>query len=202
MAGYGIGCEYDSRFLIRFTLQRVGDVLQGAAYYFSRPNAGVGETNFVGPLCGAVAPNGDIYIGSIFDSGWLGGRNTGAITRLRPNGTLPTGIRELRALADGFQIEFNGEIDLRAASSAENYTISGYTRLWQGSYSTPDSGRHRVKIESVNVAADRKSVMLKVDRLREGYVYEVGCGPIGVDPNRPLWPATGHYTMHRIPSRH
>ncbi|HVW00637.1 MAG TPA: c-type cytochrome, partial [Planctomycetaceae bacterium] len=31
-AGHGIGCEYDNRFLMRFTLQRVGETFQGAAY--------------------------------------------------------------------------------------------------------------------------------------------------------------------------
>ena len=29
-AGHGIGCEYDSRYLIRFSLQKVGDTFQGA----------------------------------------------------------------------------------------------------------------------------------------------------------------------------
>ncbi len=34
-AGHGIGCEYDTRFLVRFTLQRVGKTLPGAVYPFS-----------------------------------------------------------------------------------------------------------------------------------------------------------------------
>jgi hypothetical protein len=89
LAGQGIGCEYDSRFLVRYTVQDVDGVLQGAVYHFSRPGAGTGKDNFLGPLCGAIAPNGDIYVGSIWDSGWQGGQNTGDIVRLRPNGKLP-----------------------------------------------------------------------------------------------------------------
>jgi len=200
-AGHGIGCEYDSRFLVRFTTQKVGDVTQGAVYYFSRPNSGVGDNNFVGPICGAVAPNGDIYIGNIYDSGWLGGQNTGAITRLRPNGKLPNGIRELRATADGFEIEFQSEIDRAAATKKSSYTISGYTRAWQGSYATPDSGRHRAEVTAVIVAKDGRSLRLKVNGLREGFVYEVSCGRIGADAKTPLWPATGHYTLHQIPRK-
>ncbi|MBT6157316.1 MAG: c-type cytochrome [Planctomycetaceae bacterium] len=199
LAGHGIGCEYDSRFLVRFTTQKVGDVTQGAVYYFSRPNSGVGNDNFVGPICGAVAPNGNIYIGNIYDSGWLGGQNTGAITRLRPNGKLPNGIRELRATADGFEIEFQSEIDRTATAKLGNYTISGYTRAWQGSYATPDSGRHRAEVTAAEVAEDGRSVRLKVNGLREGFVYEVSCGRIGTDAKTPLWPATGHYTLHQIP---
>ncbi|MBC7821156.1 MAG: hypothetical protein IAG10_30075, partial [Planctomycetaceae bacterium] len=35
LKGHGIGCEYNGRFLIRFTTQRVGDVMQGAVLPFS-----------------------------------------------------------------------------------------------------------------------------------------------------------------------
>ncbi|MDA1013838.1 MAG: c-type cytochrome, partial [Planctomycetota bacterium] len=38
---HAIGAEYDSRLLTRFSFQRVGGELQGATYYFSRPNSGV-----------------------------------------------------------------------------------------------------------------------------------------------------------------
>ena len=198
LLGHGIGCEYDSRFLVRFTVQQVGDTVQGAGYYFSRPNQSAGGHNFVGPLCAAVAPNGDIYIGNIHDSGWLGGLNTGAITRLRRKGELPNGIRDLRATHDGFTIEFMKPIDPLAAADPERYMISGYTRIWDGNYATPDSGRHRVNVRNVSVSQDARSVRLTVDRLKERHVYEVTCDGLTPD-DQPLWPTTGHYTMTRIP---
>lgn len=198
LLGHGIGCEYDSRFLVRFTVQQVGDTVQGACYYFSRPHQSAGGQNFVGPLCGAVAPNGDIYIGSIHDSGWLGGLNTGAITQLRRTGHMPNGIRELRAIHDGFEIEFLHPVDPQAAGNPERYAISGYTRKWSGNYATSDSGRHRVKIRSISVSKDARRVRLTVDRLKERYVYDVTCNCLETD-DQPLWPATGHYTMTRVP---
>ena len=197
---HAIACEYDSHYLARFTFQDVGDTIQGASYYFSKPNSGMGGDNFVGPICTAIAPNGDIYIGSIFDSGWEGGRNTGAITRLRRDGPLPNGIRELRATADGFEISFFHGLNPKVAGKASSYTIYGYTRKWQGGYATPDSERHRVNVESAKISSDMKRVRLKVDVLREGFVYEVGCGRIANTPDGGLWPATGHYTMTRIPA--
>jgi hypothetical protein len=196
---HGIGCEYNGRLLIRFTLQQVDDVMQGATYYFSRPNGPLGDENFVGPLCIAVSPQNEITIGSIFDSGWSGGRNTGAITKLKPNGNFPNGIRELKATSDGFEIEFIHKIDKKSAADPKNYIISGYTRVWQGSYATPDSGRYKVNVRSIDLSADGKTVRLHVDRLKEGYVYEVTCGRIGTDTAIDLFPATGHYTLHRIP---
>ena len=200
-AGHGVGCEYDSRFLVRFTIQEVSGTLQGASYYFSRPNSGTGPDNFLGPLIGAVGPDGSIYLGSIHDSGWMGGRNTGEIVRLRLNGNHPNGIRELRATHNGFVIEFVDAIDSQKAENLESYTISGYTRRWQGGYATSDSERHQVDIESVEVSPDGMSVRIKVNRLRAGFVYEVSCDPIGRDDDGELFPATGHYTMLQIPKQ-
>src|SRR5262249_42978825 len=140
LAGHGIGCEYDLRFLVRFTLERVGKTYQGAVYPFSLPTPASSRNGFLGTLCGAVSPRGDIYIGSIYDSGWLGGTNVGDIVRLRPNGKLPVGIREIRAAENRFLISFTAGIDKTAAGQTANYSISGYTRKWQGTYATPDSG--------------------------------------------------------------
>lgn len=198
-AGQGIGCEYDSRFLMRFSLQRIGATYQGAAYPFSLPPEKNATGGFLGTLCGGVSPSGDIYIGSIHDSGWLGGLNVGDLVRLRPQGKLPPGIRELQAQPDGFVIHFTDRVDVAAASRPDQYSISGYTRVWAGAYATPDSGRHKVEVKTAHVSADGLSVQLTVDRLQENYVYDVTCGRIGTDPNTLLWPATGHYTMNRIP---
>ncbi len=198
---HGIGVEMNSRFLIRFSYEQVGDVLQGAVYYLSLPNFPNDEQNFIAPLAGAVSPTGEIYVSSIHDSGWSGGRNTGEIVRLKANGKLPNGIREIRALPDGFEVSFLKPIDAGKAARTESYSISGYTRVWQGSYATPDSGRHRVVVNSAKVAPDGKSVRLRVDQLKEGYVYDVACEPIGLAPDGKLWPNVGHYSMNAIPKR-
>ena len=198
-AEHAIGTEYDSRFLTRFSFQRVDGQLQGATYYFSRPNSGVGGSNFLGPICAAVASNGDIYVGSIHDSGWLGGPNHGGIARLRRSkAALGNGIRELRAIHDGFEVEFIHAVDAARAVDPKNYSISGYTRVWKGGYGTPDSGRYNVTIKSVSLLKDGKTVRLNVDELRTKHVYDVACGKVGGD--QPLWPSTGHYSMNRIPS--
>jgi glucose/arabinose dehydrogenase len=198
-AGQGIGCEYDNRFLVRFTLQRVGQTYQGAVYPFSLPVVANPSEGFLGTLCGAVSPRGDIYIGSIHDSGWLGGPNIGDIGRLRPNGKLPVGIREIRAAACQFIISFTGQIDKTAAAKREKYEISGYTRKWQGTYATPDSGRHQLEIQSVEVADDGLSVVLYCARQQEGHVYEITCGKIGPQGQVSLWPTVGYYTLNRMP---
>jgi mono/diheme cytochrome c family protein/glucose/arabinose dehydrogenase len=195
-AGHALGAEYNSKFLIRASLQEVDGQLQGATYYFTRPTWEDEANTFLGPMTVALGPDGDLYVGSIHDSGWLGGQNTGEIVRLSPGGApAPNGIRELRATADGFEIEFLQPVDTAKAKEPASYSLSGYTRVWEGSYATPDSGRYSPRIESIDVSDDGRTVTLSVDKLRESYVYELNC--TGLDDA--LFPATGHYTMNRIP---
>jgi mono/diheme cytochrome c family protein len=199
-AGHGIGCEYNGRFLIRFTTQEVDGHLQGAVYEFTRTAWDHDAQTFLGPICGGLSPRGDLYVGSIYDSGWLGGRNTGEIVRLRPGPEpLPNGIRELRAVPGGFELHFIRPVDRERASKPENYSVSGYTRLWAGAYATPDSGRYTAKIKSVDLSVDATVVTLQVDELREQVVYDVTCAAIGIGDDAALWPNTAYYTMNRVP---
>lgn len=198
IAGHGVGCEFNGKHLIRFTHHEVDGILQGATYFLSKPDFPDADANFLGPLSITTAPNGEVYIGSIHDSGWLGGQNTGSIVRLKPSGPLPNGIKEIQATNDGFEIQFQEPVDKSAAENPENYSLSGYTREWKGGYATPDSGRFQPKVETATLAADGKSVRLKTSELKTGFVYEVNCRI--KDNDVALWPATGHYTLHRIPN--
>lgn len=196
-AGHAIGAEYDTHMLIRMSFQTVEGVVQGASYYFSRPSQEGGGNNFVGPVAINTAPNGDIYVGSIHDSGWLGGQNTGAIERISFAGNLPNGIRELRATADGFEIELIRPDDSPKLAVSSTYSVSGYTRKWKGSYATPDSNRHTVAISSVTVDEGRVIKLKLAKPLRVGHVYEVTV--TAPDAQLPFFPATGHYSVNRVP---
>lgn len=197
IAGHGLGCEYEERLLIRFTYHEVDGILQGATYYFSKPGLKSSDENFLGPLSISTGPAGELYVGSIHDSGWLGGLNTGSIVRLTPSGALPNGIREIQATSDGFEIQFFHPVDSAAASRPDSYSISGYTRVWKGSYSTPDSGRFQPSLDSVTVSPDGRTARIRTSPLKTGFVYEINCR--FKDGDTALWPATGHYTLHRIP---
>ncbi len=198
IAGHGVGCEFNGKHLVRFTHHEVDGTLQGATYLLSKADFPDADANFVGPLSITTAPNGDLYIGSVYDSGWLGGQNTGSIVKLKPSGDLPNGIQEIQATHDGFEIRFLKPVDRTAATNPENYSLSGYTREWQGGYATEDSGRFQPKVDAATLSADGTSVRLKTSELKTGYVYEVNCRL--KENDAPLWPATGHYTLLRIPS--
>jgi glucose/arabinose dehydrogenase len=193
--GHGIGCEYDNRMLIRFTLQKVRGRYQGACYPFTRaPAAGEG---FLGPVACAVSPRGELLVGDIRDSGWGGGRNVGAVVRLRLEGEVPPGIREARAWSGGFLLEFTRPLDPAPASDPSSYSISAYRRVWSGGYATPDRDRHAVAVSDAAVLDGGRAVRLRVAPLRAGFLHEIHVRAAAA--GEPLWPSTAHYTLNEIP---
>jgi mono/diheme cytochrome c family protein len=213
--GQLVGCEYDTRFLVRMSLEQVDGVYQGGIYPLSLPanrmlsgtqaEASAGppgpsvRRGFLGVLCGAQAPGGDLYIGGIHDSGWNGGPNVGEIVRLRRRGELPAGIERISATPTGFEVRFTQPVDAKLAGEVSHYAISGVTRRWTSGYATPDSGQHRLVVERVELSADGRQASLVTTGRQPGHVYEFKLDGLRSAAGQPLWPAVGFYTLHRVP---
>ncbi|MDA1054294.1 MAG: c-type cytochrome [Planctomycetota bacterium] len=198
--GQLIGCEYDTRRLVRMSLQKVGDTYQGAAYPFSydAPRSG---PPLLGPLVCAVSPRGDLYVGGIRDSGWGGANNIGEIVRLRPQADrLPCGIAEVCAISNGFVVEFTSPIDRDKASQAGSYAVSSYTRVSTPAYGGDDQNRRQEQVARVRVAEDGRHVEVALDDLRAGHVYELHLKNLAPS-DREFFPAEAHYTLRAIPDR-
>ncbi|MEZ6039452.1 MAG: PA14 domain-containing protein [Planctomycetaceae bacterium] len=207
LAGQGVGCEYDLRFLIRFNIQQVNGVMQGASYPLSLPDQAAGGSNFIGPICSAISPAGELYVGSIWDSGWQGGPNTGGIEKLIPDvNSRPNGIREVEATVNGFRIHFFDTVDGSGRlSRRDSYSVQGYTRVWGGSYATPDSEQHSCEISSVVIADDQKSIELRIEDLRQGSLYDLSIRQADEadGPETPVsfWPSEAHYFLKKKPTQ-
>ena len=215
-AGQAVGCEYDTRFLVRMSVERVGDVYQGGIYPLSRPASRMisgtpadtggeaptgltGQRGFLGVLCGAEGPGGEIYIGGIHDSGWNGGANVGEIVQLRRRGELPAGIERISVTPEGFQVQFTQPVDAGKATQTSHYAIAGWTRHWTSGYATPDSGQHRLVVERVQLSADHRTVRLVTAGRQTGHVYEFKLEGLTSAAGEKLWPAVGYYTLHQVP---
>lgn len=197
--GHLIGCEYDTRRLIRMSLQKVGDVFQGAAYPFSYDTPPTGPP-FLGPLVCAVSPRGDLYVGGIRDSGWGGANNIGEVVRLRPDfeDNLRCGVAEVRATSDGFVIDFTQPVDREKASQLDSYAISSYRRISTPAYGGADDDRRQERIAAVSVQEDRRQAKVVLGELREGYVYEIRLKALAPG-DAEFFPAEAHYTLRVAP---
>jgi hypothetical protein len=197
LEGHLVGCEYDTRRLVRMTLQRVGDTYQGAAYPLSIPPADV-RSGFLGPIVCAVSPGGELYVGSIRDSGWGAGNNVGEIVRIRVEpDRLPCGIAEVRAAADGFTIDFFRPVDRDRATSAESYTIQSYRRESTPAYGGRDLDRRTEQVKSVTISDNARRVTVRLSELRPGFVYEFRLK--NLSPEGDFHPAEAHYTLRVVP---
>lgn len=187
----------NARSLIRMSLQKVGETYQGAAYPFSRTVLD-GEPTFEGPIVCEISPSGDIYVGNLKDSGWGGGHNTGSIVRLKPTGRYPLGIAEVRATPSGFEVDFTQAIDAGKGSDPKNYLLRSYQRLSTPAYGGDDQAERTDTVQDVVLSEDRRSVALRVEDLREGFVYELNVAAVGAT-DQAIFPSQAHYTLRHIP---
>jgi hypothetical protein len=198
LEGHLIGCEYDTRRLIRMTLQQVDGLWQGAAYPFSLPPP-PDALGLRGPITCSVSPQGDLVIGNLRETGWGTGTNDGALVRLRlASDQLPAGILEMRVVHDGFLLHLNGPIDPKRAVDPQRFRLDSYTREATPQYGGADQQRRQETIAGIGYEADRQLVHVRVERLRPGFVYELSLESLAPE-GEPFFPAEAHYTLHAIP---
>jgi hypothetical protein len=199
LEGHLVGCEYDTRALIRMSLQKVGDTYQGAAYPLSIPPKDV-EDGLLGPIVCAIKPTtGELYVGEIRDSGWGAGNNVGQIVKIKiePD-KFPCGIAEVRATKTGFTIDFLQPVDRAKALDAANYSVASYRRESTPAYGGPNLDRRSEKIQSLELSDDGKRVTMKLADLRAGFLYEFQLRPL-TRGKELFHPAEAHYTLNQIP---
>jgi hypothetical protein len=200
--GHLVGCEYDTRRLIRMTIERVDGIWQGAAYPMSRASEVIANRRgLLGPICCAVAPDGTLYIGGIRDSGWGGANNVGEVVRLRfDDATLPCGIQQVRATQDGFELTFTRPVDAARAGAPDRYTIHSYYRVRTPAYGGDDHDRRRELVTGIALSEDGRRARLTLERFEAGRVYEFQLQPLTAGEAE-FFPAEAHYTLRRIPGR-
>ena len=196
--GQLLGCEYDTRRLVRMSLQSVNGRLQGAIYPFAEA-ANDPASGFQGPINCGIAPDGDIYIANLRDSGWGGANNTGSLVRIVPDlDTLPSGIAEVIALPTGFRVRFTRPISKAKAAATESYNVASYRRISTPVYGGDDVDRRQERVKSVVVADDRMSVEIELAPMRAGFVYEMRVQNIATGSDE-FYPAETFYTLRQIP---
>jgi mono/diheme cytochrome c family protein len=197
--GHLVGCEYDTRRLIRMSLQKVGDVVQGAAYPMSidKPN---GEP-FLGPITCAVSPTGALYVGCIRDSGWGGANNIGTVVKLEPEWKqLPAGIAEVRHIHGGFEIEFTKPVNAQLGGDVNNYAVTSYTRVSTPAYGGKDEQSRSESIVKLELNAAKNSVRLSLKDLRPNFVYEFHLKSLVAEGSQ-FFPADAFYTLRNVEQR-
>ncbi|MGD8451186.1 MAG: DUF1080 domain-containing protein [Phycisphaerae bacterium] len=118
---------------------------------------------------------------------------------IEPSGQDVFEMRAVRALSNGFEIEFTKPLDARCGWEADSYYVEQlpFDVTKQG---PPRRDGVRYPVKSVSVSADRKTVFVEMEGLKPGHVVYLRLLPpcVSEDGQRP-WSTEAWYTLTQLP---
>ncbi len=193
--------------LMRVFLEKVNGEYQGANFPFYEGFAS-------GILRTTWGNDGSLFVGQT-SRGWdATGKSPFALERVLWTGKTPFEMKEIRALPDGFDVEFTMPVDRASVDASDAFTLTSFSYMYHNTYGSPAINVEELSIREKSVSADGRTVTLKVDGLREGYIHEFRLGDVRVDSESdassdimaltgstpPLLHDFAYYTLNNIPS--
>jgi cytochrome c551/c552 len=179
--------------LSRVFMEKVNGEYQGASFVF--------RTGFrSGVMRMSWARDGSLFIGET-NRGWgsAGEANEG-LERLVWNNKMPFEMKAVRAMPDGFEIEFTQPVDPKSAEDLASYSVESYIYKYQPVYGSPPVNTQNLNIKGVKLSADGLKARIVVDNLRRYYVHTIKLDGIRERENfYSLVHPTAYYTLNNIP---
>ncbi|MGB4399818.1 MAG: c-type cytochrome [Daejeonella sp.] len=179
--------------LSRVFLEKVNGEYQGASFVF--------RTGFrSGVLRMAWARDGSLFVGET-NRGWgsAGEANEG-LQRLVWNNKTPFEMKAVRAMPDGFEIDFTQAVDPKSATDIASYDIESYIYKYHAVYGSPPVNTEKLKIKGIKLSEDGMKARLVVDNLRKYYIHTIKLEGVREKDNfYSLVHPTAYYTLNNIP---
>ncbi len=196
------GAEFNGQLLVgdqghskimRVSQEQVNGVYQGACFPFVEGfSSGVLRLQW-GP------DNQALYVG-MTSRGWASsGGGLFGLERLVWNGKMPFEIKNIRSHPQGFELEFTKPGDKATLSDPGSYQITDFTYLYHHFYGSPVTDPQQRTIEKITVSEDGRKVVLHLDGLRKGYIYELKASGVRSTRGQLLLHDFGYYTLNQIP---
>ncbi|MBS0209359.1 MAG: hypothetical protein JSS27_10420 [Planctomycetes bacterium] len=177
--------------VMRVDLEKVDGHYQGACFPFRQGFAS-------GTLGLLFTPDGSLFANGT-NRGWGSrGRSPFALERLVWTGKTPFEILHMRAMPDGFDLEFTEPVEAKTAGDVSSYKLSTYTYIYQKTYGSPEVDATKPTITKAEVSSDGRHVRLFVDGLQRGHVHELHADGVRSAQDQPLLHAEAYYTMNRL----
>lgn len=180
----------------RAALEKVDGQWQGSAHRFT-----AGLRGGVNRLL--VGPDGSLWAGELGVSGnWMEpGRALEGLERLVWNGAPVFDLLAASARANGFVLTFTEPLAMDLGWDAGAFSAMQWRYMPTIDYGGPKMDEETLAVKSASVSADRRSVFLEIDGMREGRVVLLRVLPGFIsDAGRPLWAGDAYYTLNRIPA--
>lgn len=191
--GQVLVCDQGQSMIDRVFMEKVNGELQGAAWAFrSGFQSGIVRL--------AWGKDGSLFEGET-NRGWgSAGEASEGIQRLVWNNRVPFEMKAIRAMPDGFEIEFTKPVNKKFAADLASYSVESFIYKYQGIYGSPPVNAESCPVKGVKVAADGLKVRLIVDNLRRYFIHTISLNGIRQDgDSSSLLHPTGYYTLNNIP---
>ncbi len=179
--------------LSRVFMEKVNGEFQGASFMFrSGFRSGVMRMSW--------ARDSSLFIGET-NRGWgsAGEANEG-LQRLAWNNKIPFEMKAVRAMPDGFEIEFTLPVDPKSAEDLASYSVESYIYKYHPVYGSPPVNTQNLAIKGVKLSADGLKARIIVDNLRKYYIHTIKLDGIRERDNfYSLVHPTAYYTLNNIP---
>ncbi|WP_419701660.1 c-type cytochrome [Mucilaginibacter sp. NFX135] len=186
-------CDQGQSMVDRIFLEKVNGEYQGAAWAFrSGFQSGIVRL--------AWLPDGSLAAGET-NRGWgSAGEATMGLQRLVWNNRVPFEMRAIRAMPDGFEIEFTKPVDKKVAADIASYSIESFIYKYHGVYGSPPVNTEKCPIAGVKVSEDGLKARLIVNNLRRYYIHTITLAAIrDKESYFNLVHPTAYYTLNNIP---
>ena len=178
--------------IMRVVLEKVNGEYQGVAFDFkSGFQSGVLRMNW--------GHDGSLFVGET-NRGWgSAGNTTSGLQRLVWTGKMPMEMKAVRAMPDGFEIEFTLPVERKSAEDLASYNGRNFIYKYHPVYGSPTVNEEPLKLKGVKVSSDGMKVRVVVDNLKQYYLHEINVGGIRSTDNIRVLHPTAYYTLNNIP---
>ena len=148
----------------------------------------------------AWAKDGSLFAGET-DRGWgSAGDASMGLQRLVWNGRLPFEMRTVKAMPDGFEIEFTKPVSKTSAEDLASYSVQSFIYKYHPVYGSPPVNNKVCTVKGVKLSPDGLKARIIVDGLRENYIHQITLDGVRDEDNSySLVHPTCYYTLNSIP---
>ncbi|MEX2233054.1 MAG: c-type cytochrome [Cyclobacteriaceae bacterium] len=177
----------------RVFLEKIKSEYQGASFAFrSGFNSGVVRM--------AWAKDGSLFVGETRRGWGSAGEANEGLERLVWNNEIPFEMKAVRAMPDGFEIEFTKAADRKTAADLASYSVESFIYKYHPVYGSPPVNIEKCSVRGVKFSDDGMITRIVVDNLRPAYIHTITLEGIRAkDSGHQLLHPTAYYTLNNIP---
>jgi uncharacterized cupredoxin-like copper-binding protein/glucose/arabinose dehydrogenase len=178
--------------IMRIDFEKVKGKYQGVVFPF--------RDGFASGILRMVWGNDASMFVGMTSRGWSStGKQLYSLQRLVWTGKMPFEMKTVRAMPDGFEIEFTMPVNRELAADPASYKVTGFNYKYQAAYGSPVINNAECPIRGIVVSEDGMKARLVVDQLREGYIHEITTEGVRAQNGKSLLHPVAYYTLNNLP---